>query len=902
MDAGPTTVSGFLQHQIGDRIKGRYEVVRRLGGGNFGSVYLVRDHVVGVPLACKELHVLDDAATPGNERSAGLALFMREALNLATLRHPNIPAAYFEQESGSWWVCPQCGRDFGTQGFCPQHGDPLQHLESRYYLMLDYIDGPSLEELAVEQLRREGKPLEESACLEWIGQIASALRTLHSVGIIHRDVKPDNIKLRTSDNMAMLLDFGLTKPVEEAGGYGTVRMTGTGRFGTVGYAPLNPQELAHPEKRSDIHALGMTLYRLLCGRDPQNQAELRAMRTYAPRQLNAAISPAVEQIIQRCIATDLSRRYQSIEDLISDLEALRAPAASAYRSPPFTFAHGGRARNPVELARLVQGYPEEATSYLFNGMLVEWLRQNGYAAPAQAAEQAIGVFSGNRPRALEVFRRALFPPGARGVLPQVQVEPPLLDFGVLESGEHKTLGLHVRNIGSGLAWGTVIPDGLPGLEVPQHFQSNDLVLDAALDTSRVQSGEYAGALQVQVEDQVVHVPVQYTVRPLQLQVSPARLDFGTLLKGDRATRELDVHPVSPTGGVPRGTLYPSPSLRGLQVPERFQGTEPIPLEVHSDRSEVVAGSYSGFLQVDTNGGRFRVPVSYRITLPAPRLLGLVATAAIQDGICGLLLRLAYLLVNPAFSTRWLLDQRGVVAFSPTAAIVGWALLGGAAGAYGGLLGSREIVNRAKKAATDAAHKMAAAAQAPGAASPVAPGTTASPGLQPPVPLRTRTTANLPPWIPASPGQAAPPGPAGTAPIPAVPHPGTAPAARPGNPPVAWQRLPDVGLIQFWSSLLPIVGIAAGVVASLVAAAGLHWAVWGLGDWLLYPLVHLIDPRAGGGWVLVAWTGAGVLVGLLRGIAASGNAAGTPWLRYVVWGTLAFGFLALLINAMLMNGV
>ena len=168
------------------------------------------------------------------------------------------------------------------------------------------------------------------------------MRTLHRVGIIHRDIKPDNIKIRTQDDAAVLLDFGLTKKVEEAGGYGTAPLTGTARFGTAGYAPENPRERESPEKRSDIHALGMTLYRLLTGRDPQDLRQLREMREYDPRYFNPAIAPETERLIMVAIAPELPLRYQSIDDFIADLELIRRPNDNGQSLPPFTFADGSK--------------------------------------------------------------------------------------------------------------------------------------------------------------------------------------------------------------------------------------------------------------------------------------------------------------------------------------------------------------------------------------------------------------------------------------------------------------------------------------------------------------------------------------------------------------------------------
>lgn len=344
---------GFLQHRAGDLIKGRYEVLSHLGGGNFGSVYRVRDTAVGVDLACKEMHVLDNPSTVGNERTSALELFKREAQNLATVRHPHIPSAYFEQEDGDWRICPRCGLDFPEATLCPAHGATLLPVAQRFYLMMDFIDGATLEELAETEMRMQGRPLDESVCLEWIEQISTALRALHRVGIVHRDVKPDNIKIRTTDNAAVLLDFGLTRKSEEAGGYGTARLSGTGRLGTPGYAPPNLMEAERPEPRSDIYALGMTLARLLTGRNPQEPGELEELQALRPRELNMAISPAVEQLIARATQSDATQRYAEIDDLLADLHDITRPAGRVVVAP-FSFSDGARARSPLDLARLLE--------------------------------------------------------------------------------------------------------------------------------------------------------------------------------------------------------------------------------------------------------------------------------------------------------------------------------------------------------------------------------------------------------------------------------------------------------------------------------------------------------------------------------------------------------------------
>jgi serine/threonine protein kinase len=114
---------------------------------------------------------------------------------------------------------------------------------------MDFIEGPDLEELL---LQNGGRPLEEESVLDWALQICDALEAVHNKGLSHRDIKPANIKLYKDSNQAMLIDFGLVKPSNVAGAYGTMLKRGSTGVGTVGYAPESHQEQMNPDARTEF--------------------------------------------------------------------------------------------------------------------------------------------------------------------------------------------------------------------------------------------------------------------------------------------------------------------------------------------------------------------------------------------------------------------------------------------------------------------------------------------------------------------------------------------------------------------------------------------------------------------------------------------------------------------------
>jgi serine/threonine protein kinase len=306
-----------------------------------------------VSLACKEMHVMDDPDSRLDEREDALRMFQEEAYLLSTLRNPHIPSAHFERERAVWLACPICGRSFKGVRQCPDHGSELAIIRERYYLVMDFLDGLDLDQVVTAA----GRPLAEERVLDWTLQVCSALEAVHAKGFSHRDIKPANIKIQRDgappastsstsststppftfadgvsveeaeglEGRAMLIDFGLVKPSAAAGKYGTMVLGSGPVLGSNGYAPPNLDEQAAPDARADIHALGMTMYRLLTARDPSEPSDLEAMRRGRPRDFNPALSAMAESIVLKASAPDRAARYEDVGALKADLLAARYP-------------------------------------------------------------------------------------------------------------------------------------------------------------------------------------------------------------------------------------------------------------------------------------------------------------------------------------------------------------------------------------------------------------------------------------------------------------------------------------------------------------------------------------------------------------------------------------------------
>jgi formylglycine-generating enzyme required for sulfatase activity len=277
---------------IGQVLQDRYRIDALLGRGGMGAVYRGTDLTFNASVAIKE----NLEVTPEAQRQFG-----REASLLHNLRHPSLPRVT-------------------DHFFIPGQGQ---------YLVMDYIEGGDLNQVLAHQ-----GPIPEDQALNWIGQVLEALEYLHSQDIIHRDVKPANVKI-TPEGQVFLVDFGLAKlyePLQET----TIGARGV----TPGFAPPEQYGGGRTDARSDLYSAGATLYALLTGRRPADALEVAAghAELTPARQLNPAVSPAAEAAMLRAMQMRAADRFQSVAEFRAALpvppRVLRpAPQATAPARP-----------------------------------------------------------------------------------------------------------------------------------------------------------------------------------------------------------------------------------------------------------------------------------------------------------------------------------------------------------------------------------------------------------------------------------------------------------------------------------------------------------------------------------------------------------------------------------------
>lgn len=259
-----------METQIYRNCIGKYTVIRELGQGGEGRVYLARDEDLQRLVAIKEINRI------GRNREEEKRL-VKEADFLQQLRHPMLPVVY----------------------------DLLW--EDAWYLVMEYIQGTTLR----EYIARNGYAQEEKACA-WAEQMLDILEYLHTRGtpVIYRDLKPDNI-IVCPDGHLKLVDFGAAHRRSFGGD------TEHGMAATLGYAA--PEQLAgqgaYADERSDIYAFGKVLYFIVTGADPARPP----YTTLPVRDYQPLLSDRLECLIRKCIKDEPRERYQVVAEIRRDL-------------------------------------------------------------------------------------------------------------------------------------------------------------------------------------------------------------------------------------------------------------------------------------------------------------------------------------------------------------------------------------------------------------------------------------------------------------------------------------------------------------------------------------------------------------------------------------------------------
>lgn len=274
---------------------GPYQIVRQLGAGGMGVVWLAEDPRLHRKVALKMVRTADADTTEGRQR------LLREARAAAALSHPHIAAVH----------------------------DVLD-IDGKVIVVFEYVEGETL----AARLQRGPMSVTEAIEVSW--QLADALAAAHAEGVIHRDLKPSNVVLGP-DARAKVLDFGIARLVP-AGADMSVSAPGTigvGLVGTPGYAAPEQYLSRNVDGRADLYALGVMMFEMITGRRPfpgndAIQLATSVLRDDAPRMASGGlwVPPALETLVSRLLQRDPNRRPASGDEMLVELSPLRDTESS----------------------------------------------------------------------------------------------------------------------------------------------------------------------------------------------------------------------------------------------------------------------------------------------------------------------------------------------------------------------------------------------------------------------------------------------------------------------------------------------------------------------------------------------------------------------------------------------
>ncbi|MFZ2053936.1 MAG: protein kinase [Candidatus Aminicenantales bacterium] len=277
----------------GSLFAGRYQIIEELGRGGMGRVYRVLDKKLGEEVALKLIkpEIASDEKT--------ILRFRNELRTARNIGHPNVTRMY------------DLGEDEGT-----------------HYITMEYVRGEDLKSF----IRRSGRLTVDKAVII-AGQVSEGLAEAHRQGVVHRDLKPQNIMIDRDGN-ARIMDFGIARSVKSE------TITGGGvMIGTPEYMSPEQVEGKAVDPRSDLYSLGNILYEMLAGRAPfagdsalSVAMKQKSERAPDPKQQNPRIPDSLSRLILKCLEKEAAKRYQTAEELVSELKTVERDIAAAEKT------------------------------------------------------------------------------------------------------------------------------------------------------------------------------------------------------------------------------------------------------------------------------------------------------------------------------------------------------------------------------------------------------------------------------------------------------------------------------------------------------------------------------------------------------------------------------------------
>ena len=516
---------------LNEMLNNRYRIVRKLGEGGMGAVYLAED----TTLFNKQCIVKEMLPYYANqqEKEEAEGFFVREVQVLAGLRHPGIP-----QISDHFII------------------------SDHYYYVMEFVEGETL----AQRAQRLGGRLNETETLEFARQITDVLEYISTrpEPVIHRDIKPDNLIVDNATGKVKLVDFGLAKAQNSRN-----QMSGkSSALGTPGYAPPE-QYQGNAQPWSDVYALGATMHHLLSGVDPRNAAtpfQFDPLRRIVPM-----ISPRTEDVVRRMLEINPTARptAKQLKQLLASggLPAQPPPIGVVVQYPsvgtpvgipglPFNFRSGLSARNTLEISQACERSWDDGVYHLYQGDFEPWLQINGLHQVAQAS-LAIRQRTPDRNAGLEEFLHVLNPALP---LPVLAWEPDNFQLGLVEKGGRHLISVEVSNKGRGYLYGTV-RSLAPWLSVTSQRigvrSGGKQIIQAEISTNQLNTGPIqASVLEIQSNGGTAMINLELEIIwPPRLKVLNEELLLGEIHeseKGKVLAKELAFR--NDGGGVLQGEI------------------------------------------------------------------------------------------------------------------------------------------------------------------------------------------------------------------------------------------------------------------------------------------------------------------------------------------------------------